>query len=188
MRQRAARAFAMAALVSLAGCGPQGSVPPEPPSGGEAAEPSTVVASDIAVSGRASPAAGAPVASPAATAPVLAVETPPTIPAPPATASLPPGVPPGVAFARRRGNPRQGLAFALNNCRPCHVVAPTAAGQASPVRFADAPDFRTIANRPGMTPFGLNVWLTNPHPTMPTLRLTPKEASNVIAYILSLKR
>ena len=34
---------------------------------------------------------------------------------------------------------------------------------------------------------GLNIWLTNPHPTMPKLVLYPQEAAAVIAYILSLR-
>jgi hypothetical protein len=33
----------------------------------------------------------------------------------------------------------------------------------------------------------LNIWLTNPHPTMPKLVLYPQEAADVIAYILSLR-
>lgn len=82
------------------------------------------------------------------------------------------------------GDPRLGRDFALGNCRPCHVVA---SDQASPFRFANAPDFRAIANAAETTRLGLTVWLTNPHPTMPTLVLAPDEAANVIAYILSLR-
>lgn len=82
------------------------------------------------------------------------------------------------------GDPRTGRNFAFDNCRPCHVVAPD---QSSAVRFADAPDFHAIANAPVTTPMGLIVWLTNPHPTMPTLILSPQEAKDVIAYILSLR-
>jgi hypothetical protein len=33
----------------------------------------------------------------------------------------------------------------------------------------------------------LNIWLTNPHLTMPNLVLYPQEAADVIAYILSLR-
>ncbi len=82
------------------------------------------------------------------------------------------------------GNARVGRRFSLDNCRPCHVVA---ADQRSPVRFANAPDFRTIATSPNTTQLGLTVWLTNPHPTMPTLVLSPQEARDVIAYIQSLR-
>jgi mono/diheme cytochrome c family protein len=86
--------------------------------------------------------------------------------------------------AAQRGDPERGRRFALGNCRPCHVVA---ADQSSPIRFANAPAFDAIANSAETTPAGLNVWLTNPHPTMPSLRLTPAESVDVIAYIMSLR-
>lgn len=89
-----------------------------------------------------------------------------------------------VQDATARGDARTGRSFALDNCRPCHVVAPTSS---SSVRFANAPEFRAIANRANTTQLGLTVWLTNPHPTMPTLVLSPQEARDVIAYILSLR-
>lgn len=82
------------------------------------------------------------------------------------------------------GNQQAGHDFAVGTCTPCHVVS---RDQRSPVRFADAPDFRAIANDPGTTAIRLNIWLTNPHPTMPKLVLYPQEAADVIAYILSLR-
>jgi mono/diheme cytochrome c family protein len=82
------------------------------------------------------------------------------------------------------GNVRRGRDFAFDNCRPCHVVAPN---QRSTTRFSTAPDFRSVANMPSTTPLSLIVWLTNPHPTMPSLILSPQEASDVIAYIESLR-
>jgi len=83
-----------------------------------------------------------------------------------------------------QGNARRGRDFAFDNCRPCHVVAPN---QQSTTRFSVAPDFQAVANMPSTTPFSLIVWLTNPHPTMPSLVLSPQEASDVIAYIESLR-
>lgn len=82
------------------------------------------------------------------------------------------------------GSARRGRDFAFDNCRPCHVVGPD---QRSPTRFSIAPDFQSVANMPSTTPLSLIVWLTNPHPTMPSLILTPQEASDVIAYIESLR-
>jgi len=82
------------------------------------------------------------------------------------------------------GNVRRGRDFAFDNCRPCHVVAPD---QRSATRFSNAPDFQSVANMPSTTPLSLIVWLTNPHPTMPSLILSPQEASDVIAYIESLR-
>jgi mono/diheme cytochrome c family protein len=81
------------------------------------------------------------------------------------------------------GDIHAGRRFALANCRPCHVVA---ANQNSPIRFADAPTFHDIAAMPSTTRFSLDVWLRNPHPTMPSLILSRQEAADVIAYILSL--
>jgi mono/diheme cytochrome c family protein len=82
------------------------------------------------------------------------------------------------------GNVRRGRDFAFDNCRPCHVVGPD---QRSTPRFSIAPDFRAVANMPSTTPLSLIVWLTNPHPTMPSLVLSPQEASDVIAYIETLR-
>jgi hypothetical protein len=59
--------------------------------------------------------------------------------------------------------------------------------QSPGIRFANAPDFHAIANMSSTTPFGLMVWLTNPHPSMPSLVLTRQESTDVIAYILSLR-
>jgi hypothetical protein len=84
----------------------------------------------------------------------------------------------GIDQALHRGNPQTGYDFAIGTCTPCHVASP---GQKSPVRFADAPDLRAIANAPGTTAIGLNIWLTNPHLTMPKLVLYPQEAADVIA-------
>jgi hypothetical protein len=82
------------------------------------------------------------------------------------------------------GNPKAGHDFTLGTCTPCHVAS---SDQKSPIRFADAPDFHAIANAPGTTALRLNIWLTNPHPTMPKLVLYPQEAADVITYILSLR-
>lgn len=174
---RIARALSLVALSLLAACGPRGT--------DQAPGPSAAIEADIAAARRAGPSAS-PLASPASGG--FAVAPAPQAVAPPeaSTAGTMPGnIGIGLAGGGSPGDPRIGRSFALDNCRPCHVVA---ADQGSPVRFANAPDFRSIANRQQTTPFGLNISLTNPHPTMPTLQLTPEEASNVIAYIMSLRR
>lgn len=124
----------------------------------------------------------------------LAVFTPTTAAQSPATQppaiAAPTDVPPRMGIAGladasvAEGNAARGRDFAFDNCRPCHVVAPS---QTSVTRFSNAPDFRSIANMPATTPFSLIVWLTNPHPTMPSLVLSPQEAADVIAYIQSLR-
>jgi mono/diheme cytochrome c family protein len=155
-----------------------------PPTGDRSAEPSKAIDSDIDTTKRPAAAAGAPVSSPAAGAPSLGLISPPATTAPPSRTEPPRSTPPA-ASVPRDGNPHAGRQFALNNCRPCHVVA---SGQGSEVRFANAPDFRSVAQQRETTPLSLNVWLTNPHPTMPVLQLTPSEAADVIAYIMSLRR
>lgn len=171
-----------AALVAMAGaCSPSGSG-----SGGYA---SSGVEQDISASRNAGPTSatpGAPLADRSRDLRTLAKPAPSEPPAPPSAPATSTAVATG-AFAPAEiapGNGDKGRAFALDNCRPCHVVAPD---QSSPVRFANAPDFHAIANAAGTTPAGLNVWLTNPHPSMPTLRLTPAESADVIAYIMSLR-
>lgn len=95
----------------------------------------------------------------------------PNVPAPPSPAATP-------------GDPRSGRSFALENCTQCHVVTPD---RASPLRSSAAPDFSVIANDKGVSPVRLNIWLHNPHPTMPTLVLSRQQAADVVAYILSLR-
>jgi len=148
---------------------------------GETSQPPRPVAADLQAGG--APAYGGTYYTTPATSggPLRNTLGESALPAPPAPARpVPPPAPPP-----QPGNARAGHDFALGSCVPCHVVA---ADQNAPLRFANAPDFRAIAAMPNATPFQLNVWLTNPHPTMPTLVLSPQEAADVIAYIESLKR
>lgn len=143
---------------------------------------------------------GAPSSGPASTlqsdlaqprrvfAPVTAAPTGPSTPPPammaPSDSQPRLGLAGMAQAAASDGNPTRGRDFAFDNCRPCHVVAPN---QPSTTRFSNAPAFRAVANMPSTTPLSLMVWLTNPHPTMPSLVLSPQEASDVIAYIESLR-
>ncbi len=74
---------------------------------------------------------------------------------------------------------RRVITFAVGTCTPCHVVSQD---RKSPFRFANAPDFRVIANARRTTAIGLNIWLTSPRPTMPKLVHYPQEAVAVILY------
>ena len=87
-------------------------------------------------------------------------------------------------LALPKGNPDSGKAFALQACSVCHVVA---SGQLTPPRIANAVSFRSIAHSEGMTELKLQRILATPHPVMPNLILTPEEAADVIAYIISLR-
>ena len=150
-----------------------------------AAESSSAIDSDIMVSRRPDTSGGALVVCPAVQTPHLGIGVIPDIPEPGPTFELPRDAVPGGGFVKRTGNPRAGLVFARANCRPSYVVEPR---QAHSMKFADAPDFQTLAKRQSTRPFSLNIWLTNAHPTMPRLHLAAKDTTNVIAYIMSLRR
>jgi cytochrome c2 len=82
------------------------------------------------------------------------------------------------------GNPEAGRAYAREVCTPCHAVT---AAQGSQRIIAVAPDFRAIANTPGMTATALRAFLQTPHPKMPNLILAPDQSADVIAFLLSLR-
>jgi mono/diheme cytochrome c family protein len=89
----------------------------------------------------------------------------------------------GSAHAKDQpGNAAAGLRFAEMWCSGCHPVA---------LRIARtggiAPDFGTIADRPGTNAQMLKAYLDSSHPLMPNFQLTREETDDVIAYILSLK-
>lgn len=90
----------------------------------------------------------------------------------------------GQARAQQQiGPPKQGLALANQLCAQCHAVEK---GEASSA--ASAPRFEDIANTPGMTAMALNVFFQTPHRAMPNVILTADQKSELIAYILSLKK
>jgi mono/diheme cytochrome c family protein len=76
-----------------------------------------------------------------------------------------------------------GRKLAKTQCAQCHGVDADARS-ANPA----APTFETIANVPGMTATALTVALRTSHRSMPNLIIQPRDADNIIAYILSLKR
>jgi len=82
------------------------------------------------------------------------------------------------------GSVTDGRQIALTRCSVCHMVA----SDQSPSReLTTAPDFQAIAKTRGMTQVAMRTFLSSPHPTMPTLRMSPKQANDVTAFILSLK-
>ena len=81
------------------------------------------------------------------------------------------------------GDPQAGRRLAESWCRECHA---TDSGSTS--AHPNAPDFAAIAARPGTTALSLNVFLRSSHKTMPNLMMERREADELVAYILSLKR
>lgn len=76
----------------------------------------------------------------------------------------------------------QGLARAW--CSECHQVEPDRL--VGP--YSDVPSFTAIARQPSSTETSIRAFLVTPHPTMPNLKLTPAEISDIVDYILSLRR
>jgi mono/diheme cytochrome c family protein len=87
------------------------------------------------------------------------------------------------AIAQTDGDPGRGLAASLKLCAGCHAVMPGVA--VSPDRHA--PAFEVAANYKGQSMIALAVWLQSSHPTMPLIKLSPGMASDISAYILTLK-
>ena len=88
------------------------------------------------------------------------------------------------AFAQSVGDAKAGSAYAEQICAECHGVR--AEARISPNERA--PTFQAVANSRGMSEMALRAWFRTPHPSMPNLVIRDKEADDVIAYILSLKR
>ena len=87
------------------------------------------------------------------------------------------------ASAQQSGNIREGRRLAHAECAQCHVVD-RKGYSTNPA----APAFDEIANVPGMTSMALTVALRTSHRSMPNLIIKGRNAQNIIAYILSLKR
>jgi mono/diheme cytochrome c family protein len=86
--------------------------------------------------------------------------------------------------AQEVGNPHEGLRIAQAVCAECHLIE-KGPGQ-SPNLIA--PTFEHIANIPGMNSTALTAALRTSHESMPNIIIKGSDLSDVIAYILSLKR
>ena len=76
-----------------------------------------------------------------------------------------------------------GSRLARRWCASCHVVSH------SQVRGSDAvPSFPSVARRKGFNAEKLAFFLLEPHPFMPNMSLTRKEANDIAAYIATLRR
>jgi mono/diheme cytochrome c family protein len=86
--------------------------------------------------------------------------------------------------AQEVGNPQEGLRIVQAVCAECHLIE-KGPGQ-SPNLVA--PTFEHIANIPGMNSTALTAALRTSHESMPNIIIKGSDLSDVIAYILSLKR
>jgi cytochrome c len=89
------------------------------------------------------------------------------------------------ASAQDMASARAGQALAEQVCAACHAIGKDTISDRS---LPQAPAFVTLANMPEMNAVSLSAFLITPHPTMPNLMLSSEEASDVIAYIMSLRQ
>jgi cytochrome c len=67
--------------------------------------------------------------------------------------------------------------------RSCHAIDANGARTES-----TAPDFVAVVDLPSTTELSLKVSLQSSHHNMPNLMLTPEQSSDIVNYMLSLKR
>jgi mono/diheme cytochrome c family protein len=83
------------------------------------------------------------------------------------------------------GDIAHGREIAERMCASCHVVGRRQS-------FVDldlplAPDFKAVADGPVTSYTALFVFLYSIHPSMPNIILSPEDANDVVAYIMSLR-
>lgn len=76
-----------------------------------------------------------------------------------------------------------GQRLAQRWCASCHIVT-SEQRQAS----ADAPPFSSIAKAPDFSAHRIAFFLLDPHPKMPAMGLSRREAEDLAAYIATLGR
>jgi mono/diheme cytochrome c family protein len=84
------------------------------------------------------------------------------------------------AFAADADN---GERLAQRWCAACHVVTPAQTSTTTD----QAPPFPVIAKMPGFDAAKIALFLLDPHPKMPNMGLSRKEAADLAAYIATLK-
>ena len=87
-----------------------------------------------------------------------------------------------LCVAAHAADTAHGKQLAQTWCAECHVVA---AGQSR--ASADVPPFNEIAKRPGFDSGRLALFLLEPHPKMPNMALSRRDADDIAAYIATLK-
>ena len=91
----------------------------------------------------------------------------------------------GQAWAQGSRDSGPGRTLAQQFCSECHAID-ARRGVRSP--NPAAPPFEAIASVPGMTGAALSSVLQTSHRTMPNIMLNADEMSNIVAYILSIKK
>jgi mono/diheme cytochrome c family protein len=82
-----------------------------------------------------------------------------------------------------RADAENGERLARRWCASCHVVAPD-----QQRANADAPPFATIGKQPDFNTGKLALFLLEPHPKMPSMGLSRREAADLADYIAKVSR
>ena len=82
-----------------------------------------------------------------------------------------------------RGNAEEGRLYAVNRCTLCHSVEPE-----TDRKGTYAPNFTAIAKRRTTSARALKAYIQSDHVLMPNFMLNSKDADDIVAYILSLRR
>ena len=86
--------------------------------------------------------------------------------------------------AQEVGNANEGLRIARTVCAECHLVEKLPGQSPNLV----APTFEHIANIPGMNSTAVIAALRTSHESMPNIIIKGSDLSDVVAYILSLRK
>jgi mono/diheme cytochrome c family protein len=89
----------------------------------------------------------------------------------------------GTALPAAAADAENGQRLATRWCAACHVVTADQR-QAS----ADAPPFTTVAQMPGFNAERLAFFLLQPHPKMPDMGLSRRDAEDIAAFIAGQRR
>jgi mono/diheme cytochrome c family protein len=79
-------------------------------------------------------------------------------------------------------DPDHGETLVKRWCVTCHLV-----GADQKRATTDAPPFASVAKRPDFDAAKIALFLLDPHPKMPNMQLSRDEASDIAAYIATLK-
>jgi mono/diheme cytochrome c family protein len=85
----------------------------------------------------------------------------------------------GAAVAQ---NVENGQRLSERWCSQCHAIGP------APGKFKGVPSFASIANREIATPEMIASFLRMPHATMPNFPLSRKDAQDISAFIIGMKK
>jgi mono/diheme cytochrome c family protein len=87
----------------------------------------------------------------------------------------------GVLLSAAFADPQNGERLAKRWCSACHLVTEQQA------TGTDAPPFAAIGRQPGFSREKLAFFLLDPHPKMPSMALTRREATDLADYIAAMR-